>query len=93
MVPLIPLMASPGLRLSTTITIELEREQALNLASGSLHLTSTVTYHLSIALLTISHHKMGITRINRKVGLNATRVSISSYRLNAHSKYRTKVKV
>jgi hypothetical protein len=39
--------------------IELEREQALNLVSGSLHSTSTITYHLSIALLTVSHHNMG----------------------------------
>jgi hypothetical protein len=38
-----------------------------------------------MALLTVSHHKMGVTRINRKVGLNATRVSTSSYRLNAQS--------
>jgi hypothetical protein len=56
-------------------------------------LTSTITYSLSIALLTISHHKIGVTRINRKVGLIATRVSTSSYRLNAQSKCRTKVKV
>jgi hypothetical protein len=49
-----------GLRLSIQyLSIELERKQALNLASGSLHSTSTVTYHLSIALLTVSHHKMG----------------------------------
>jgi hypothetical protein len=41
----------------------------------------------------VSHHKMEVTRINRKVSLNATRVSTSSYRLNAQSKYRIKVKV
>jgi hypothetical protein len=60
--------------------------------SESLHSTSTVTYHLSIALLTVSHHMMGVTRINRKVDLNATRVSTSSYRLNAQSNIEQKVK-
>jgi hypothetical protein len=59
---------------------------------GSLHLTSTVIYHLSITLLTVSHHKMGVTRINRKVDLNATRVSNNSYRLNAQSKIEQKVR-
>jgi hypothetical protein len=45
-----PLKAPPGLRLSTQhLPTELEREQALNLTSGSLQSTSTVTYHLSIA--------------------------------------------
>jgi hypothetical protein len=45
-----PLKASSGLRLSKQhLSTKLEREQALNLASGSLHSTSTVTYHLSIA--------------------------------------------
>jgi hypothetical protein len=45
-----PLKAPPGLRLSTQhLPTELEREQALNLVSGSLHSISTVTYHLSIA--------------------------------------------
>jgi hypothetical protein len=45
-----PLMAPSGLRLSTThLPIYWRGKQALNLASGSLHLTSTVTYHLSIA--------------------------------------------
>jgi hypothetical protein len=77
----------------TTITkIELEREHDLNLTSGSLNSTSTIAYHLSIALLMVSHHKMGATRINRKVSLNATTVSTSSYRLNAQSKYRIKSK-
>jgi hypothetical protein len=59
---------------------------------GSPHLTSTVIYHLSITLLTVSHHKMGVTRINRKVDLNATRVSNNSYRLNAQSKIEQKVR-
>jgi hypothetical protein len=36
---------------------------------------------------------MGVTRINRKVDLNATRVSTSSYRLNAQSNIEQKVKV
>jgi DNA-binding CsgD family transcriptional regulator len=76
-----------GLRLSIQqLLIKLEREQTLNLASRSLHSTSTIIYHLSIALLTVSHHKMGVTRINRNVDLNATRVSTISYRLNAQSK-------
>jgi hypothetical protein len=44
-----PLKAPLGLRLSIQhLPIELEREQALNLMTGSLHSTSTVTYHLSI---------------------------------------------
>jgi hypothetical protein len=87
-------MALPGIRLSIQqVPVELEKEQTLNLVSGSLHSTSTVTYHLSIALLMISHHKMGVTRINQKVGLNATRVSTSSYRLNAQSNIEQKVTV
>jgi hypothetical protein len=76
----------PSLRLSVTITNWTREGTSLNLMSGSLHSISTITYHLSIALLMVSHHKMGVTRINRKVGLNATRVSTSSYRLNAQSK-------
>jgi hypothetical protein len=45
-----PLKAPPGLRVSIQhLPTELEREQALNPTSGSLHSTSTVTYHLSIA--------------------------------------------
>jgi hypothetical protein len=84
-VPLIPLMAPAGLRfIQTTITkIELDREQALNLASGSLHSTSTIAYHLSIALLMVCHHKMGVTRINRKENLNVSTVPSNSYKLNA----------
>jgi hypothetical protein len=35
----------------------------------------------------VSHQKIGVTRINRKVHLNATRVSTSSYRLNAQSRF------
>jgi hypothetical protein len=34
----------------------------------------------------VSHQKIGVTRINRKVGLNETRVSTSSYTFNAQSK-------
>jgi hypothetical protein len=87
-------MALPSLRLSIQqVPVDLEKEQTLNLVSGSLHSTSTVTYHLSIAQLMISHHKMGVTRINQKVGLNATRVSTSSYRLNAQSNIEQKVTV
>jgi hypothetical protein len=87
-------MAPSGLRLSNQqLPIDLEREQTLNLMSGSLHSTSTVIYHLSIALLMVSHHKMGVTRIKRKINLNANRVSTSSYRPNAQSKIEQKVKV
>jgi hypothetical protein len=87
-------MTLSGLRLSIQqVPIELEREQILNLAGECLHSTSIVTYHLSIAFLTVSHHKNGVTRINRKVSLNATRVSTSSYRLNAQSNIEQKVKI
>jgi hypothetical protein len=79
-------MALPDLRLSIQqLPIELKRKQTPNLVSGSLHSTSTLTYHLSIALVMVSHHKMGVTMVNWKVSLNATRVSTSSYRLNAQS--------
>jgi hypothetical protein len=70
---------------SQKLQIQLEREQTLNLTSGSLHFTSTVTYHLNIALLMISHQEIGLTRINRKVNHNATMVSNNSYKLNAQS--------
>jgi hypothetical protein len=91
---LIPLMAPPCLRLSIQkLPNELEREQTLNLVSVSLQSTSIIIYHISIALLTVSQHKMGVTRINQKVDLNATRVSTSSYRLSAQSKIEQKVKV
>jgi hypothetical protein len=44
------LRVPPGLRLSIkSLPFELKGNQALNLASGSLHSTSTITYHLSIA--------------------------------------------
>jgi hypothetical protein len=44
------LRAPPGLRLRIQpLPIDLERDQILNLVSGSFHSTSTVTYHLSIA--------------------------------------------
>jgi hypothetical protein len=87
-------MAPPGLKLSIQqLPIDLERKQNLNLVNGRLHSTSTIIYHLSIALLMVSYHKMGVTRINQKVDLNATRVSTGSYRLNAQSKIEQKVKV
>jgi hypothetical protein len=45
-----PLKALSGLRLSKQhLSTELERVQALNLTSESIHSTSIVTYHLSIA--------------------------------------------
>jgi hypothetical protein len=51
--------------------------------SESLHSIFTAIYHLSIALLTVSHKEIGLTRINRKVNLNATTVPYNSYTLNA----------
>jgi hypothetical protein len=43
------LRAPPDLRLIIQqLPTDLERDQALNLMSGSLHSTSTVTYHLNI---------------------------------------------
>jgi hypothetical protein len=80
------LRAPPGLRLiNPQFSKDLKRKQILNLVSGSLHSTSTATYHLSIALLTLSHIEIGLTRINMKVNLNTTRMSYNSYRLNAQS--------
>jgi hypothetical protein len=38
----------------------------------------------------VRHKKIGMTRIYRKVNLNATRVSTNSYRLNAQPKYNIK---
>jgi hypothetical protein len=44
------LRAPPNLRLSiNSLPSELKGDPALNLATGSLHSTSTITYHLSIA--------------------------------------------
>jgi hypothetical protein len=60
-------------------------KHTLNPASVSLHSTSTVIYHLSIALLMVSHKEIGLTIINRKVNLNATMMVYNSYRLNAES--------
>jgi hypothetical protein len=65
-------------------------KQVLNLVSESLHSTSTVTYHLSIALLMVSHHKLGLTMINQKEYLNVSTVSSNSYKLNAQLKYNIK---
>jgi hypothetical protein len=80
------LRAPPGLRLiHPPLPKDLKREQTLNLASGSLHSTTTATYHLSISLLMLSDKEIGLTKINRKVNLNATTVPYNSYILNAQS--------
>jgi hypothetical protein len=80
------LRAPPGLRLiNPPLPKDLKRKQTLNLASGNLHSTSTTTYHLSIALLMLSHKEIGLTRITRKVNLNMTMMPYNSYRLNAQS--------
>jgi hypothetical protein len=80
------LRAPPDLKLiNSPLPKYLKREQTLNLVSGSLHSTSTATYHLSITLLMLSHTEIGLTRINRKVNLNATMVPYNSYRFNAQS--------
>jgi hypothetical protein len=50
------LRVSPGLRLSIqSLPTELKREQTLNLVSGSLHSTSTISYHLSIVCSNGNH--------------------------------------
>jgi hypothetical protein len=50
------LRAPSGLGLSIqSLTKDLEREETLNLMSGSLHSTSTVSYHLSIACANGNH--------------------------------------
>jgi hypothetical protein len=52
--------APPGLRLSIqSLPTKLKREQILNLMSGSLHSTSTVNYHLSIACANGNHQVIG----------------------------------
>jgi hypothetical protein len=80
------LRAPYGLRLSNqSLPNDLKREQTLNLMSESLHSTSIATYHLNIALLTITHQEIGLTRVIRKVAPNATRLLSNSYRLNAQS--------
>jgi hypothetical protein len=80
------LRALPGLRLSNqSLPTKIKRKQTLNLVSGILHSTCMVVYHLSIALLTISHQKIGVRRINWKVDSSATTVSYNSYQLNAQS--------
>jgi hypothetical protein len=58
-------------------------EQALILMSGIHHSTSTIIYHLSIALLTVSQKVIELTRMDRKVDLNATTVPYNFYKLNA----------
>jgi hypothetical protein len=60
-------------------------EQTLNLVSESLNSTSTTIYHLSIALLMVSHQKIGVTRINQKIDLIATTMSYNAYQLNAQA--------
>jgi hypothetical protein len=77
------LRAPSGLRLIiSALPKDLKREQTLNLLSESIHSTSTVTYHLSIALL---------IRINRKVNLNVTTMPYNSYRLNAQARIIIKI--
>jgi hypothetical protein len=67
------LMALPGLRLSiNSLPSELKGDRALNLMSGSLHSTSTITYHLSIAWANDVPPRIGLTRINRNVIFNVT---------------------
>jgi hypothetical protein len=86
------LRAPSGLKLSIQqFPTKPRGDQTITLASGSLHSTSTVIYHLSITLLTVSHKKMGLTRITRKVNLNATTVSYNSYKLNAQPKQNIKI--
>jgi hypothetical protein len=81
-----PPKGPPGLRLSIqSLPTELQKKQTLNFVSGSLHLISTAVYHLNIALLTVSHQNLGVTRINWKVDYSATMVSYNSYQLNAQS--------
>jgi hypothetical protein len=63
-------------------------DQTLNLVSGIHPSTSTVIYHLSIALLTVSHQVIGLTRRNRKVNHNATMVPYNSINI-MHSQNRT----
>jgi hypothetical protein len=63
-----------------------KREQTLILMSGTLQLTSTISYHLSIALLMVSHKDIRLTRINQKVDLNETTVPHNPYKLNAQSR-------
>jgi hypothetical protein len=86
MVSTFHLRAPLGLKLiNLPLPKDIKGEQTLNLVRGSLHLTSTVTCHLSIAILMLSHKEIGLIRINRKVNLNATTMSYNSYRLNAKS--------
>jgi hypothetical protein len=68
-----------------TITNWTIEEKTLNLVSGSLHSTSTAIYHLSIALLMVTHQEIGSIRMNKKVNLNATTVTYNSYKLNTQS--------
>jgi hypothetical protein len=42
-------MAPLGLHFIQHLSIDLERDQTLNLVSENLHLASTIIYHLSIA--------------------------------------------
>jgi hypothetical protein len=58
---------------------KLRSDQTLNLTSGIHHTTSIILYHLSIALLTVRHKVIGLTRIPQKVDLIATTVSYNSY--------------
>jgi hypothetical protein len=53
--------------------------------SGIHYSTSTIIYHLSIVLLMVIHQEIGLARVIRKVGLNATIAPYNSYKLNAQS--------
>jgi hypothetical protein len=80
------LRASPSLRLSiNSLPSELKGDQTLNLMSWSLHSTSTVSYHLSIAWANDVPPRIGLTRINMKVIFNVTTIPYNSYKLNAQS--------
>jgi hypothetical protein len=58
-----PLRAPPGLRLTIQpLSPELKREQTLNLMSGTLHSTSTISYPQSIA---VTNGKPPNDRINK----------------------------
>jgi hypothetical protein len=50
-----------------------------------LHSNSTVVYHLSIACANDNPPRDRVTRVIRKVGLNATIASDNSYKLHAQS--------
>jgi hypothetical protein len=65
--------------------LELKRGQTLSLVNG----TSPLDFYHSISskLLTINHHGIGLTRMNRNINLNAATVPYKSYKLNVQSNY------